>query len=294
MNRSEAIKAMRIGAILAFVSAGSTLVFMVYAIWSNSQHPIFGLWNDWTNLIDVGLLFIFGVGVMKHSRAAAVAILLYWISSRAYVAIEIGAIKGVGIGLIFLYYYGRAIQGAFKFHQISKQEDADYKPAAKWTYIVSVPLFMALTILLAVALLTLTGQFQPLEVVAGADMREGDRQLLLDREIVTGEEGIKYFYAYGLTSVLEGGAVLSDIGVTTYFTNAQDELEVYWLPYDQISSVELFEAGTSMDDSVYQVNSVDEDGWIRIQLSTTDKGDIIFVEEMRKEIKANQVQTGSE
>jgi len=71
--------------------------------------------------------------------------------------------------------------------------------------------------------------------------------------------------------------------VVVYFQE-DGELKVYGLPFQEIVSIDLIEQGNYLNNSIYKVRSFHEDAWIRLLLSAENRGDITFVEALRKKI----------
>ena len=155
MNREEAIKATRNGAIAGFISGFITLVVITVAIFSNNGE--LAAWNDPENFLDVIFVFVCAYGVYKKSRTAAIVLFVYFILSRIFISIEAGKVSGVFMSLVFLYFYAKAIQGAFSYKRIEKLENPNYKPASRVFYIIGIPLFVIFVGLLGVVIMTMTG-----------------------------------------------------------------------------------------------------------------------------------------
>lgn len=103
MNREEAIKAIKNGAIAAYISGGVTLAFVLFALFSNASGDI-GIWNDPFIFFDAALIFVCAYAISRKSRFAAVFLFIYFIFAKIYIGIEVGRMSGVGMGLIFLYF----------------------------------------------------------------------------------------------------------------------------------------------------------------------------------------------
>ena len=97
-------------------------------------------------------------------------------------------------------------------------------------------------------------------------------------------KSIDYMYSYGLTSILEGGSVLSNRAVIMYYTDEDDGFNVYEITFDQIQSIELLERGDLFTETVYQVNGYDENSWLTISLSAERGGDEAFMTALRSRI----------
>ena len=284
MTTEEAIKASRNGAYAAFVSGTATTALVVFAIWTNNQEA-FAIWNDSVNFFDIFIIFACAVGMLRQSRAAAVLIFVYFIFAKISIAIETGATGGLGIGLLFLYFFAKAIQGSFTYHKICKAEDPDYRPAPKWAYYVGIPATLLLVSLAGLGLLSMTDAIPSVEVLPGAEVSKSDVDLLVANEVLFPDEKIEYFYSYGLVSVLEGGNILTDRAVITYYVDDADELQIYEMKFEDITAVYRLEEGGMFLDSIYKVTSADEDFWMTIELSAESQGDVIFVEALRKKVQ---------
>jgi hypothetical protein len=280
MDRSEAIKATKNGAIAACISGTLTLGFVLVAIFSNSNGAI-ALWNDPSNFFDIILLFVCAYGIYKKSRAAAIILFIYFILSKILIGVETGKISGIGLGLVFLYFYGKAIQGAFVFHKMEKAENPNYKTTPKWVYFTGVPVLIIFVVLIGVGLMTMTGAMPSTEVQAGEDVLQSDKDALITNNVIFENDTLKYFYSFGFTSVLDGGSVLTSDRVILYMPDENQELQVYEIYFNDISSIELIEMGNLMNDSIYRVNSHTPDAWIQMPLSTESRGDIKFIESLR-------------
>lgn len=292
MNRAEARKASRNGAIAAFVSAGITTIVVVIAMGTNAQDALLGTWNDPAIVVDIAIVLVCGIALLRCSRAAAVLLLLYWVVSKIYIVAATGQAGGLLPAFIFGYFFARAAQGSFVYHRIRRSADPEYRVGSKWAYILGIPSLVLLLCAIGYGLLTMTDVLPSTKVLAGAEVSASDRQLLIDNGVLDDEERIEYFYSYGLSSILEGGSLLTDFGVTIYLANEENEIETYWMPFEDIASVELEEAGDWLNDAVYRVNGRDEGAWMMLQLSTEEEGDTEFIEALQQHLDAIGIQDG--
>lgn len=284
MNKTEAIKATKNGAIAASISGVLTLAMFLFATFSNASGVI-GLWNDPTVIFDVFLIFACAYGIYKKSRFAAVLLFCYFIIAKLYIGIETGKVSGLGIALIFLYFYGKAIQGAFVFHKIEKAENPDYKVTPKWVLYTGIPILTIFIILIGIGLMTTTGVLPSTEVQPGTKVLHSDRDALISNNIILKDDRIEYFYSVGATSIMEGGTVLTDDRVILYYTNAMQKIEIYEIYFNDIVSIELIEMGNTFNDSIYKINSKHPDAWLKIPLSIENRGDVKFIETLREKTK---------
>jgi hypothetical protein len=283
MNREEAIKATKNGAIAACISACITLLFVLYAIFSNDNKS-FAIWNDPSNFFDIVLIICCAFGIYKKSRFAAVLIFVYFIFAKIVIGIESGKFSGIGMGLVFLYFYGKAIQGAFAFHKIEKAENPNYKSTPKWMYYAVIPIIVIFLAMIGFGLMSITGVVPSTEVQIGAKMQLKDQNTLISNSIISTNDKILYFYSGGLTSILEGGSVLTEDRVILYLKDENKELKVYELYFDDIASVELIQTGNSMNDSIYRINGRQPGAWLQLALSAENRGDVLFIEALRTKI----------
>jgi len=288
MNRDEAVKATKNGAIAACVSGAMTFAIFLFAIFSNASGAI-GLWNDSSIVYDLILIFACAYGVYKKSRFAAVLLFCYFIFARIFIGLETGKASGIGMALVFLYFYGKAIQGSFVFHKIEKAENPNYAATPKWIYYTGIPAMVVFLGLMGVGLMTMTGVLPSTEVQIGTEISVDDRDILISNAILTNDDYIEYFYSGGLTSILEGGTVLTGDRVVLYLPDENQEIRVYEIYFSDIDSIELIAMGNVMNDSLYKINSNMPDSWLQIALSAEDRGDVKFIEALREKVtKINQ------
>ena len=204
---------------------------------------------------------------------------------KIFIGIETGKASGVGVALVFLYFYGKAIQGAFVFHKIEKAENPNYKTTPKWIYYTGIPALIIVVVLMGVGLMTMTGVLPSTEVQVGTQIPLSDRDALISNAIITKDDHIEYFYSGGLTSIMEGGSVLTDDRIIVYLPDENQKIKVYEIYFNDIISIELIEMGNAMNDSIYKINSNKPNAWLQIALSAENKGDVKFIEALRAKTK---------
>lgn len=281
MHMEEAKKACKNGAIAAFVSGTLTTVVVVIAMLSDSNGDL-ALWNDPTNFVDIVLIFGCAIAMLKQSRTAAVTIFVYFIIAKVAIALETGESTGIAISLLFLYYFGKAIQGSFAYKKLKLAENPEFRSAPRWAYWLSIPTMLLFFTAAGYGVLSMTDVVPATEVVAGSEVSAEDKALMVQNGIIYDDETIELFYSYGITSILEGGTVLSDRAVIMYYTDEDDGFNVYEITFDQIASIDLLEEGDVWTESIYQVSGFEDDNWLTISLSTEDGGDKRFVEALQE------------
>lgn len=286
MNREEAIKATKNGAIAACISGSLTLIIVVIAIFSNNDDTL-ALWNDPFNFFDILLIFACAYGIYKKSRTAAIVLFVYFIISKIFIGLETGKISGIFISLIFLYFYGKAIQDAFSYKKIEKSENPSYKPTPKVYYYVSIPLLIIFTAIVGLGLLTMTSVIPSTEVKAGMDVNQNNKEMLIANNIISIDDKLDFFYSTGFTSILEGGTVLTQDRVILYVPDGNNIIQIYELYFDKITSIKLLESGNLLNDSLYLISTDNSEAWLRISLSAEKRGDIKFIEALRQKLVKN-------
>src|SRR5690554_3470633 len=109
-------KHIRNGWIAAIISGAMTLGIVLLVVATEEE---VGLVDVWT-LIDVALIFLLAFGIYKKSRFAATAMLVYFVFSKISMMIETGKPGGLGIGIIFIYFYYQAMVATYQYHKLLK------------------------------------------------------------------------------------------------------------------------------------------------------------------------------
>ena len=283
MNKSEAIRATRNGAIAACVSAAVTVVVAVIAISTDAGGKL-AFFNDPFVFLDIALVLGCAFGMYRKSRVASVLLFVYFIASKIIVHAETQSYGGIGVALVFLYFYGRAVLGSFRYHQLEKEQDPDYKAATKWSYIVGIPAVLIVTVVIGGALISTTGVMPSTRVQDSSEIRTKDLATLRSHGIVGPDEYVHYFYSQGFSSILESGNILTEERVILYVTEEDDRVEIYEIPLNEVTGVVLESRGDMVNDSVYRVDTKDPERWLRLYLSVERKGDEEFVEALRKRL----------
>ena len=283
MTKDGAIRATRNGAIAACVSGAMTIILMAIAIATDADGKL-ALFNDPLNLLDAALVFICAFGMYKHSRLAAIVIFIYFVAAKAIISVETGSYSGIGISIVFLYFFGKAIFGAFTYHRLEREANPDYR-AVTWKVAILLGTgVLILTFAISFALFSTFGVIPSTRVLSGAEVPSADIRLLQENGVIASDDRIDFFYAQGLTSVLESGNILTKKEVILYYTDEQDQIVKYAIPINEVIAVDLEEAGTSISDSIYLVRTASPDYWIKLFLSIEQKGDEKFVGELRNRI----------
>lgn len=105
--------------IAALVSAGITFLLALAAIFGS---PILGI-SAW-ELIDVAFVLGMAYGIYKKSRTCAVLMFVYFIISKTMLTMSTGAMTGLPLALVFIYFYWQGVAGTFAYHKLKKQSVA--------------------------------------------------------------------------------------------------------------------------------------------------------------------------
>jgi len=225
MNKSEAIKATKNSAIAACISAAMTVIIVLIAINTDAEGKL-ALFNGPANFIDVALILACAFGMYKRSRVASVLIFIYFIAAKAIISIETKAYSGLGMALVFLYFYGKAIQGSFVYHKLEKEENPNYKETTKWTYIICAPSVLIVAVLIGFALMSTTGVVPSTRVQAKNEVKTNDISTLRSHGIITANDNVDYLYSQGFSSILESGNILTQDRVIFYITKENEGLQI--------------------------------------------------------------------
>jgi len=131
LNNSDARYASKSAAIAAFILSGLSLILVnlaIYYKWNNSL----SIFDNPVNLIDILFLALCGIGVLYYSRFAAVALFAYFLVSKIYISIALGLNPNLLVGVIFLYFFWRGVQGTFSYNRLVNNTEAGNKSFSKW------------------------------------------------------------------------------------------------------------------------------------------------------------------
>jgi hypothetical protein len=138
MDLPTAQKAIRRGAIAGFIVAALGLAVVSAAVWGPADGPLARLHNPW-NFLDAVAFAACAFGVLRRSRVAAIALFGLYLVSQIILYIEMGRPAGVLWMMVFVYFFGKAIQGTYAYHRIRKEQDPAYRPVKKAMLFVWVP-----------------------------------------------------------------------------------------------------------------------------------------------------------
>jgi hypothetical protein len=123
-------------------------------------------------------------------------------------------------------------------------------------------------------------------VVSGDELRQKDIDLLVSEGLLEPGENVILFYSEGVISIREGGNILTEERVISYYEE-EGELVAAAVPYAAIDDVVVEYKGDFLNDTVVAITT--QDGMeFRLLASTEGEGDITLIEELRKRWKARR------
>lgn len=286
MDKETAISATRRGAVAACISGGMTiLIYLIASLTQAGDGPALAFYNDPTVIIDIILIFVLAWFIYKKSRVAAILMFAYFIFAKIYMAVAEEQFSGLFVGAIFLFFFGRAIWGAFAFHKIEKSENPNYRPSKKWIWFIISPVIGLLVLFMGLGLMEAGGFIPSIEVQKGADVPERQVEILISKGIISETDKVEYFYSEGFISVLAGGNILTDKEIISYAKNKNGELEVYTINYEDVAKIDVLETGDFITDAVYRVSTEDDETWLEVWLSVENNGHLKFIEALEAKIE---------
>jgi hypothetical protein len=195
----------------------------------------------------------------------------------------------IGVPLVFLYFLGKAVHGAFVFHKLQREENPDFKSASKWTYIMAIPSVLVVAFILVAALMVNTGLMRSPRVQSGGELEGWEIAELEENGIISTEDTIRYFFSPGVFSIIDSGHILTQDRVVSYFADPSEGQQVYELPLVDISDVVLESKGNNFSGSVYMVLTNDPEAWLLLILSPQFNGDQKFVDAIRDSVSRLEV-----
>lgn len=283
MDLAQSEKATRQAAIAAWISAALSLLLILAAMQLDVREGSLAVFNDGWNLLDVAFVLGCGFAVRRHSRAGALALLLYFLLAKAAMTLQTGELGGLVVTLLFLWFFGQGVRGAFAWHRIRRQEDPDYRPASRWWLLAGIPAGLAALALTALGVAVELGLVPANVMLEGEALRPHQRELLVANGLLAPDEQPRLFYSAGISSLLEDGNLLTDRRVVSWAT-IDGELQVDDALYEEVAGVQVLERGDPTRDTVAEVRRHDG-GSFRLLLTVADRGDLRFIESLRQRAK---------
>lgn len=277
----KARKDVRQAAVTAFFVAAVSFALILYAILSDARGPLEAL-KDPINLLDPLVLIGLGLAVLRYWRGAALALFVYYVVSKVYVALEADRTMGLLIGSVFLYFFWTGIRGSFAYHRLRRRDDLSYQAGPRWHYFVGAPVAGLVFLLLGYGLATEMGVLPSMAVISGEELSDGDRDWLLAQGVLTPGERVELFYSAGLFSIRNHGSLLTDKRVIVYEA-WEGEFHQFGVSFEAVVSVEMTQVGNFTRDSLAVVRTRKGEEFT-LMLSAEEGGDTRFLGALRKKL----------
>jgi len=288
MDIQTAERATRHGAIAGFLSATVTFVTLTASPFVPRSSKLASFNDPWT-IFDVALAAGLAYGVLRKSRTAALLLFTYFVAAKIYMAGLLTRPAALGMTLVLLYFFGRAIRGSFAYHRLRRAEDPTYRPAPRWAYFVWPPVALLGALLLLTGLAVTLHIVPPTQVLRGQDLHQRERDLLLAEKLLAPDEAVVLFYSGGALSIRERGTILTEQRVVSY-VESDGELSVVSAPYSEIEYIAVEQQGTMFHPTVIAVMTTDG-RMFRLLASTDEEGDRRVLKELyERRYRARHVQ----
>ncbi len=232
-----------------------TVLTLAMTIYTSYSGGIIAIVNS-DLFYDVVIFAILAVGIFYKSRVSAVLALSYYVVGRILLYTDTGKVTGILWVLIITALLAQAAFSTFKYHRIRKEFNPEYKATSKLTWWVATPINTGLAILLVLIVMTESGVWVPATLLKEDMLSTSHVETLRQNEVLNEGERIELFFSEGLTSILEGGNIVTDTRVISYET-LDGELYVYSAPLSEISFVGIEEKGTNLTFSQIYVETHD-------------------------------------
>lgn len=104
----------RVGFFAALFSLAMTFIITVLGATGTLD---IGVGTDWYMMVDVVLIAVLAFGIWKRSRTATTAMFIYFAASKL-IALYSGQYGGIIVGLLLLFFYGRAMIASYRYHTL--------------------------------------------------------------------------------------------------------------------------------------------------------------------------------
>ncbi len=127
-DRESCEKAIRNGGVAARISAGITAIFGLLGFFIQSSDANLSYMLDPWILLDVIFVVVLAIFIFRKSRVASTLLLVYFSVSKVIMWIDLGALRGIFLSIVFFLYFLTAMRGTYAWH--SKYRDFPVERAA--------------------------------------------------------------------------------------------------------------------------------------------------------------------
>ncbi|MEM8615761.1 MAG: hypothetical protein AAGF20_02395, partial [Pseudomonadota bacterium] len=118
-------------------------------------------------------------------------------------------------------------------------------------------------------------------VLRGSGMNAENYEWLNEKNFLLSNERVEFFYSDGLFSIDEGGAMLTNQYVATWWIDEEGDFVGYWFKLGEICRVEQIAEGSAIEDAYYKVHGDGDSNWATVNLSTTNGVHEAFIRRLK-------------
>lgn len=237
----------------------------------------------------VAVCVFLAIGIYYKSRVSTLLMLSYYVISKVIQINQTGKASGAVIAIFIAVLLTQATLAAFKYHRLRKQQNPDYKATSKRTWWLATPVNAILSLILVLFLLVESGFWVPTSLMSEDTLSISHVETLRDSNIINSDEKVELFFSEGLTSILEGGNIVTDSRVISYET-LDGELYIYSAPFSEVSFVGIEEKGTALSYSQIYVETYDG-GSFYLLAPHEQKADETFVNTIKTKAELAQAES---
>jgi serine/threonine-protein kinase len=108
----------------------SITITLVLVFMSLSGTDISGIGLDYSAFVDITLMVVFTFGIYKKSRTCAILMLLLFAANKIIIWIDTGALNGLPLAFVFLWFYTQGVIGTFQYQNFLKAPPEEFTQAA--------------------------------------------------------------------------------------------------------------------------------------------------------------------
>ncbi|MCW9029138.1 MAG: hypothetical protein OQJ80_09400 [Kangiella sp.] len=222
--------------------------------------------NGLVAMLDSGYFYyvaacvLLAIGIYYKSRVSASLMLMYFVISKIIQINQTGKASGILLILIITVLLAQATLATFKYHRLRKQQNPEYQATSKLTWWLATPVNAILSLVLVTFLLVETGYWVPTSLMNEETLSVTHVETLRDSNIIGSNEKVDLFFSEGLTSILEGGNIVTDSRVISY-ESVDGELYVFSAKFSDVSFVGIEEKGTALSYSQIYVETYEGDSF---------------------------------
>ena len=124
-SEASCLAAIKGGWVAGLISIGLTLVIMLIGMNTNTNDKTILYFSDPTVFIDLAFVVVMVFFIYKKSRIAATSMFIYFVAAKYIQWIDLGAIQGLPLAVVFVFFYFNAMRGTYVWHSKYKRTSND-------------------------------------------------------------------------------------------------------------------------------------------------------------------------